>query len=586
MILSYRQQEGGLMASKAIKIFGIILAVLIIMLGTGIYAIYQLTRPPEIKISQNSILELSVGGQLPSFPPSSPFAMVFGQNKLSLLEMGQVFREAARDERILAIYLKIFPLLTGFAEIEELRDFMNEFRKSNKKIYTYLNLDLVNESELYLASASDQIYLNPESALLINGLAAEFTFFQKMMYRLKIQPDVLQFKEFKSAENFTRSSLTSEVRLMFKSILLDMQQRFIETIAQEREINTNDLEKLLDFGIISSTVALNTKLVTHLGYEDQIKHQLNLPVDNENIVFTQYLRHLKNKKLLPSKIKIALLAGTGPILSGVGSDNFSSYMDPDSMVSTLREIRKNKDIKALLFRINSPGGSAVGSDKIWREIYLMEKEGKPVVVSMGGTAASGGYYIAVPARKIVAQPSTITGSIGVIFQKFNVSGLFDHWLGITVDRIKLNANADIFSPTTTLTVKQKNQVKEWMTQIYNTFVRKAAEGRNMSFEDLERQAGGRIFTGNQAKDRRLIDELGGITTALNLIKKELEIPEAENLDMILFPKTKSLLEIILEGDLVPRSLIQSQSFQAFIQEHFSSFLTPAPWLLAPDLIIN
>lgn len=179
MILSYRQQEGGLMASKAIKIFGIILAVLIIMLGTGIYAIYQLTRPPEIKISQNSILELSVGGQLPSFPPSSPFAMVFGQNKLSLLEMGQVFREAARDERILAIYLKIFPLLTGFAEIEELRDFMNEFRKSNKKIYTYLNLDLVNESELYLASASDQIYLNPESALLINGLAAEFTFFKK-----------------------------------------------------------------------------------------------------------------------------------------------------------------------------------------------------------------------------------------------------------------------------------------------------------------------------------------------------------------------------------------------------------------------
>ena len=574
------------MASKAIKIFGIILALLIIIFGAGVYTIYQLTLPPETKIVQNSILELNVGGQLPSLPSSSPFAMLFGKNKLSLLEMGQVFREAAKDERILAIYLKIYPLLTGFAEIEELRDFMNEFRKSNKKIYTYLNLDLVNESELYLASASDQIYLNPESALLINGLVAEFTFFQKMMYRLKIEPDILQFKEFKSAENFTRSNLTSKVRLMFKSILLDMQQRFIQTVAQERGINDNDLEKLLDFGILSSTVALNTKLVTHLGYEDQIKDQLNLPIENENIGFAQYLRHLKNKKLLPTKTKIALLAGTGPILSGLGNDSFSSYMDPDSTVSTLRDIRKNKDIKALLFRINSPGGSAVGSDKIWREIYLMEKEGKPVVVSMGGTAASGGYYIAVPARKIVAQPSTITGSIGVIFQKLNISGLFDHWLGITVDRIKLNANADIFSPTTSLTTKQKSQVKEWMTQIYNTFVQKAAEGRNMSFDALERHARGRIYTGSQAKDRKLIDELGGITTALNLIKKELDIPEEENVEMILFPKTKSLLEIILEGDLVLKSLTQSQSFQSFLQEHFSSFLTPAPWLLSPDLIIN
>ena len=367
------------MASKAIKIFGIILAVLIIMLGAGVYTIYQLTRPPEIKIVQNSILELNVGGQLPSLPPSSPFATLFGQNKLSLLEMRHVFLEAAKDERILAIYLKIFPLLTGFAEIEELRDFMHEFRKSDKKIYTYLNLDLVNESELYLASASDQIYLNPESALLINGLVAEFTFFQKMMYRLKIKPDILQFKEFKSAENFTRSNLTSEVRLMFKSILLDMQQRFIKTVSQERGINGKDLEKLLDFGIISSTAALNTKLVTHLGYEDQVKDQLNLPIDNENIGFTQYFRHLKNNKVLPAKTKIALLAGTGPILSGLGNDSFSPYMDPDSTVSTLRDIRKNKDIKALLFRINSPGGSAVGSDKIWREIYLMEKELVPTL---------------------------------------------------------------------------------------------------------------------------------------------------------------------------------------------------------------
>ena len=576
------------MASKVIKIIFIVLAVLIIVFGAAVYTIYQLTQPSQIEIIQDSILELNVGGELPALPPSSPFAKLLRQNKLSLFEMAQVFRAAAEDERILTIYLKIYPLLTSFAEIEELRDLMNEFRKSNKKIFTYLNLDLVNEKELYLASASDEIYLNPESALLINGLVAEFTFFKKMMHRLRIKPDVLQFKEFKSSENFIRSNLTSEISLMYRRILQDMQQRFIQTVAQERSINAADLEKLLDLGILTANAALNARLITHLGYEDEIQNRIKLSQDNENnyIGFTQYLTYLNQKEPLSSKNKIALLGGTGPILSGLGSNSFSSYIDADALVTTLRSIRKNKNIKALLFRINSPGGSAVGSDKIWREIHLMEKEGKPVIVSMGGTAASGAYYIAVAARKIVAQPSTITGSIGVIFQKLNVSGLFDYWLGITVDRIKLNTNADILSPTTSLTTKQKRQVKEWMNQIYNTFVQKAASGRNMTFDQLEQQAGGRIFTGSQAKDRKLIDELGGIATALNLLKKELKIPEEENVELILFPKTKSLLESLLEGNLVPPALTQSESFQSFLRQHFSTLITPAPWLLAPDLIIH
>ena len=524
-------------------------------------------------------------------PASSPLAQFAGQGKISLFEMGRVFQAAAEDERISAIHFKIYPLQMSWAGVEEIRSLMHQFQKSDKKIYAYLSLDLVNDIELYLASAADEIHLNQDSALLVNGLIAEVTFFKKMMNKLKVQPDVLQFKEFKSPENFTRSKLTPEVRSMYESILSDIQQRYVQTISQERQIEAQQLDKLMQSGILSASSALTSRLVTHLGYEDEIRSRLKAEspdgeeAEYRSISASDYLRAINQDDHKDTSHKVALLGGIGQIVTGRSDETWESFMGGDTMVSRLREIRKDKSVKGLLFRVNSPGGSAVGSDKIWREIRLMEEAGKPVVVSMGGTAGSGGYYIAMGARKIVAQPSTITGSIGVIFMKFNLSGLFDQWLGITVDQVKLAENADIFSPMNSLSSSQRDEIQDWMRHIYDTFVKKAAEGRHLTAEEMEQQAGGRIFTGSQAKELHLVDAVGGLHTALDLLKEELNIPQEKEVELVLYPKPKSLWQSLLKGDWSQLSSPR-QSFESFLRQQLSVMTNPAPWLIAPEVLIH
>lgn len=578
------------MASKGVKIFGVILGVLLILFGIMVFALYRVTRPAEVKVRNDSVLELTIGGELTDLPPTSPLAQLTGQGKISLLEMGQALRAAAEDERISSIYCRIYPLQSSWASVEEIRSFMQQFRESGKKIHAYLSLDLVSDIDLYLASAADEIHLNQDSGLMVNGLVAEVSFYSKMMSKLRVRPDVLQFKEFKSPENYTRSKMTPEFRSMYRSLLSDIQQRLKQALSRERRIAPQELDRLMRKGILSSSSALAAGLVTHLGYEDEIRDRLKVESpggepEYRSISAADYLRDVKRRDRSSRPHKVALLGGIGPIVTGPGDETWENSMGGDTIVSRLRKIRKDKSVKGLLFRVNSPGGSAVGSDKIWREIRLMEEAGKPVVVSMGGVAGSGGYYIAMGARKIVAQPSTVTGSIGVIFMKFNLSGLFDQWLGITVDRVKLAENADILSFTTSLNSRQRGEVEEWMNHIYDTFVEKAAEGRHLTVEELEQQAGGRIFTGSQARQRQLIDAVGGLSTALDLLKQELNIPAEEEVELVLYPKPKSLWQSLLEGDWAQVSS-SGQSLESLLRRRLSEVTHPAPWLIVPELRIH
>jgi protease IV len=279
-----------------------------------------------------------------------------------------------------------------------------------------------------------------------------------------------------------------------------------------------------------------------------------------------------------------VVGGVGTIISGSGDETWGRLMGGETMAGHLREIRKAKDIKGVLFRVNSPGGSAVGSDKVWREVRLLESEGKPVVVSMSGVAGSGGYYIAMGARKIVAQPSTITGSIGVYWGKFNIRGLYEHWLGITTDEVKVADNATILSPVHSLTEEQKQQMRSWIEDTYNMFVRKAAEGRGMKFEELEAKAHGRIYTGAQARALKLVDELGGVSTALSLLKKELKIGDDQEVELVLYPKPKSFWQALAEGDFFGSSAPKIPL--DMIRQTLQSLETPAPWLLTPSVEIR
>jgi protease-4 len=569
-----------------------IVAILLVTLGLFFllvaYGVYRLVRPGQVELTQKSVLEIDLGMEIPELPPTSSLAQLVFRDAVSMVDLNRVFLAAAKDPQIASLYLSIHPLFMPWAQVEELRAFLKEFRKSNKKIFAHLQLDMAEEKELYLASLADQIYLNPDAGLLINGLAAEIRFYKRLMERLKVEPQFLQFKEFKSPETFTREGMTPEFRSMLESILIDIQNRFLRTVAEERQIDHTRLQELMKTGLAPASVALKERLVTALGYEDEVQSKLLVEIAGSKeyraISPSRYLKVIDGRRVRRPRHRVALLGGLGPITSGSSDEFLNETMGGETVAARLREIRKAKDIQGVLFRVDSPGGSAVGSDKIWREVRLLESNGKPVVASMSGVAGSGGYYIAMGARKIVALPSTITGSIGVIFGKFNVRGLFEQWLGITTDEIRLAENATIFSPTQSLSEAQKNQIRSWMEEIYANFVRKAAEGRGMAFEQLEAKAHGRIYTGAQAKELQLIDEVGGLATALSLLKKELKIPENEEVELVLYPKPKSFWKALSEGDFfrisLPRTPVES------VRTLMHSLETPAPWLLAPEISIR
>ena len=552
-----------------------------IVVGTVFYLIFGQTE----KIESESVLELVLSGSLRDLPSQDPFEQVFGSSALSLWELEKVFRYASQDERISAIYLEIHPLTLNWAYIEELREYIKSFRESGKPVYAFLAVDMIGDSELYLASAANSITLNPDTALLVNGLLAEVTFYKGLLDKLSVKPEWFQFKEYKNAENYSREKLTPEMREMLESILRDMEERFVATVADDRNTDKATVRRFVEMGIATAEEAQRNRLVDSLGYRNEILSQLlgseSDRWDRKRVQASHYLQMIGDKFRIRSRHKVALLGGAGLITSG-RSVPFSDNMGGTTMVSHLSRIRKNKNLKGVIFRVDSPGGATVGSDMIWKEVQLLEEADKPVVVSMSGVAGSGGYYISMNARHIVSQPSTITGSIGVLFGKFDLEGLYE-WLGINVDRVKLSPNADILSFFTSLTDAQRQRVESLLEAIYVDFVSKAAEARGMSYEELEKKARGRIYTGVQAQNIGLVDELGGLRTAIARMKKLLELPDEEDIELVLYPRPVSLWERLRSGDLF--SSRQPLDWIRKLKQEMLPLSRPAPWLISPEIHI-
>jgi len=276
------------------------------------------------------------------------------------------------------------------------------------------------------------------------------------------------------------------------------------------------------------------------------------------------------------------VTGVGIITAG-GQSSFDEGIGGASLAKTLREVRKDDSYKAVLLRVDSPGGSPVGSDMVWKEVRELEAAGKPVVVSMSGVAGSGGYYISMGAGKIVCQPSTITGSVGVIFGKFDIEGLAN-WLGMDVERVKISPNADMFSPYTRMTEKQKTQVHDWIEQTYRHFVTKAAEGRGSTYEEFEPKAHGRIYTGSQAVEIGLADEVGGYDAAIASVKEALSLKESDSIELDRYPKPKTFWESLLGGKLA-QTRVQT-SLPAWLKDQLDELQTAGPHLLMPDVEIR
>jgi len=560
----------------------LIIVVSAIVLGIGF--LYLINQPEPVRAG--TIVEVTLSGPVSEFPAQDPWAEMFSSGGLSLWELHRVFRTAAKDESVEGIFLEIFPLGASWAQIEELRDIISEFKGSGKPVWAFLSVDMVTEGQLYLASTADYIATNPTAGFLVNGLMAEVLFKKRTLEKLGIKPQFIQLKEFKSAEEYTREELSPEIRGMLESILVELQNRFIETVARDRNIESADVQELVNLGLAGSQLAVEMNIIDETAYRHQIRKRISEEVKGSKryrgISAQDYLESTGFPSGGAAKAHVAVVAANGTITSGK-SEAFAGLMGGTTISAELRELRENDSIDGVILRVDSPGGSPVGSDMIWREVTLLEEEGKPVIVSMSGVAGSGGYYISMGAGRIISQPSTITGSIGVIFGKFDVSGLYE-WLGMDVDRVKVAPNADLFSLQSSLTQEQRAQIEDWMNEVYRDFVQKAAEGRSMEYDELEPKAHGRIYTGAQALDQGLVDQLGGMIVAIAEMKNALNIDQKDQVQLELFPKPKTLFELLASGKLL--EIGQPPLLRDLMAKELHILENPGVWMLAPEIRIH
>ncbi|MES2796087.1 MAG: signal peptide peptidase SppA [Bacteroidota bacterium] len=486
-------------------------------------------------IAENTVLKLNLNRTINDNEPAddSPFKnfeSVFNGNQPEAAGLAQIKRALANakiDPKIKGIYLESTMPMTGYANLEEVREALIDFKKSGKFIIAYGEYFV--EKGYYLAAVADKIYLNPAGIMDFNGLSADYTFFKGTLDKLEIKPLIYKVGTFKSAvEPFLLDKMSEANRLQTTSFLGSINNHVFTKIAEARGLSVQQVRQTADSLIaFRAKGALSSKLVTNLGYytdvEKEIKQEINIKSDDK-IKFINISKYLKTKLPIEEKYqkdKIAILSNEGQINSGKGS---SEMIGSDTFVEEITKLRNDKNVKAIVLRINSPGGSALASDVMWNEVQQTRKV-KPVIASFGDYAASGGYYMGMGADAIVAEPTTITGSIGIFMILFNSEKFLKNKLGVTTDYVGTNANSDFPSVTREPSAFESKILQNSTNEGYETFTSKAAQGRKMSIEKLKSLAEGRVWSGIQAKENGLVDELGGIDKAIKLAAKKAKLKD-------------------------------------------------------------
>ncbi len=476
-----------------------------------------------VALKENSVLRLDLERPIQEIVDENPFSEAFSPftgevSAVGIKEVKDALTRAASDDKIKGVYLKAGMPASGWAILEEVRDALAAFKKSGKFVYAYA--EGYSEKGYYLASVSDVIYLTEFGDFEWNGLSAEYDFYKGTLDKLEIKPEVFRVGEFKSAvEPFLRTDMSEASRLQARELISGINNHFLGKIAESRSVTPERLREWADsLSIEKAGDALSRGLVTHVGYYDQFENDMKVKLgtkESEKINFVGVRKYLKSdagKEEGDFNKRIAVVIAEGEIVSGEGTENVISS---GQLIKELKKVRENDKVKAVVLRINSPGGSALASDLIWREVKLTAEK-KPVIASMGNVAASGGYYIAMGCDTIVAQPNTITGSIGIFGLMLNIEPFMKNKLGITFDRVVTNPHADWPTATRNMTDFEKQKIQRAVETGYEIFTSKAAEGRKMPQSDLKKLAEGRVWSGISAKSNGLVDVLGGVDTAIEL----------------------------------------------------------------------
>ncbi len=503
------------------------------------------SKESPAEVPNNSVLKIIINKTIYERATDNPFAdfAPFSSNNegLGLLELRKAIKKAKVDNQIKGIYLEMNMANAGYGTLQELRGDLLDFKKSGKFIYAYG--EFFTEGAYYLLSVADKIFLNPSGLLEFNGLSYNVTFFKGTLEKLEIKPEIFKVGEYKSAvEPFLFDKMSDPSKEQATSFITAIHNEYLQAVSLSRKIPVEKLKIISDSMLVRSPRdAVKYGLITELAYKDQVEAQLkkeSKSTDKLNLIsLNKYLAGEEENGLEESKI--AVIIASGDINSGKGEENES--IGSERIVEQLRIARDDKNIKAVVLRVNSPGGSALASDVMWREVMLT-KEKKPIIASMSDMAASGGYFISMACDKIVANPMTITGSIGVFGILFNAKNFLKNKLGVTSDGVQTGKFSDLGNPTREFTAFERKLIQKEIDSTYEDFASKAAKGRKMSLEELKKIASGRVWTGTQAKQNGLVDQLGGLETAIEIAAKAAKI---KSYSVTYLPKKKDFLEDIL-----------------------------------------
>ncbi|MFN5557493.1 MAG: signal peptide peptidase SppA [Chryseotalea sp.] len=472
----------------------------------------------QVLVKDQSVLQINLDGQINEIQAENPFEgiPVIGNEiqTVGISELKKSLEKAKTDPKIKGVVLTVNYPLTGYASLAEIRQAIIDFKKSNKWVLAYS--DYLSEAAYYVASSADKVYLNPIGDIEWNGLAVEVTFFKRMFDKLEIKPEIFRVGEFKSAvEPFMLDKMSEASKTQLQETVESLYDHVVNEVATSRNIDKAKLRTMADkMEVRNATQAVAAGLIDSLLYQDEfdaiVKSKLGLKEKTE-INFIKLSKYQKTVNAISSsKNEIAVIVGEGEIVPGKGDEN---TIGGDSFANEVRKARLSSKVKAIVIRVNSPGGSFIASDKIWREVSLAAKE-KPVIASMGDYAASGGYYMAMACDTIVAHPHTITGSIGIFSILFDASGLLSNKIGITSEEVKTGEFGELITVSRPLTTAEKAIWQKKTEEGYEVFTGKAAAGRNMPIEELKKVASGRVWTGSQALDRKLIDITGNVDDAI------------------------------------------------------------------------
>jgi protease-4 len=448
---------------------------------------------------------------------------------------------AATDPKVRAVVVRVSVLPdSGWGKVQELRDAITRFRKSGKPAYAHLEIG--GNKEYYLATACTKIYAVPSALLDVTGLHSEVMFFRNTLDKLGVEAQFEGVGKYKNAPNqFTETGFTEAHREQMEALLDSIYGQYVAAIASARGKTPEEVQAIVNAGPYEGRDALRAGLVDELLYEDQIEERLKA----ERITPGRYVRSGSGFSL-DGRPKVALVYAVGDIAPGESQNGplGSEMAGSDTVAGAIREARKDDSIKAIVLRVDSPGGSGTASDVIWREVMLARRS-KPVVVSMGDVAASGGYYIGMGSDGIVAQPATITGSIGVFGGKFSLHGLYDK-IGVTKELLSRGDRAAMFSEYRPWTDDERARIRTLMVSFYKDFVGKVAQGRKKSYEDIDAVAQGRVWTGSDALQHGLVDRLGGMDVAMAMAKEKARIGRDQEVNLVILPERKGFLDLLLE----------------------------------------